>query len=93
LTVQETPVFVSNGGNQFLVVYTFTPINGQWGALDTGSWTVDVVNNQVGDFTQHVTAGIVDTFTVKSMLVVGFQMSILQTNFYSWSLLQQQRLY
>jgi hypothetical protein len=65
----KSTTFVAGTGNQFVVTYTFSPPNGQWGAADTGVWSVEVVEEQVGEQMtkpKYVLARAYDTFTVTS---------------------------
>jgi hypothetical protein len=70
LTVKatSTPTVVAGTGNQFVVTYTFSPPNGQWNVVDTGEWSVEVVENEVGEYMttpKYVPARAYGTFAVK----------------------------
>jgi hypothetical protein len=65
----KSTTFVAGTGNQFVVTYTFSPQNGQWGAADTGVWSIEVVEEQVGDGMtkpKYVPPSVLGTFTVTS---------------------------
>jgi hypothetical protein len=75
LTVQPSPTFVvgTGSGNPIVVTYNVAPPNGQWGAADSGVWSIEMVDDQVADYMQtplYVDAGVKGSFTVTSMFVV-----------------------
>jgi hypothetical protein len=73
VNVKSTPTFVAgNNHNQFVVTYTFSPPNGQWGAADTGRWSIAVRMDQVGDYMtvpKFVASGEIGSFTVTSKMM------------------------
>jgi hypothetical protein len=68
----STPSFVADTHNQFVVTYTFSPPNGRWSMADYGVWSIEVAENQVGDYMtipKFASAGVVGTFSVTSKCV------------------------